>query len=439
MMPRMLYVLDLVALVTFAVSYYRTCYRKGYRIDFWHAQLLIFCVVPYMLMLPFASNPLNALITGNDFYGVVASTPVVFAMTMAGFFALLLGGNLWRFHLGVGLRKTVARLVDVAPRCSMVLMSTRELLLFLTVVCLSMQLLILALYFKAEGFGFNLRAYTFEHPGVRPAVQIVALASMIVVAHCLARYMETKEKVLLASACLLLAGLLFFGQRGNIVYACLNVALCYIIQRRNTISLSRVLIGSSCAILLVFYLGSVRDGEYSPVAFVTSLLVLLFFGNNFSDLRDFAWTYSRWDQHLWLGKSYLAGLLAFVPRGISDFRESWTFGVATGKVVGLDTETHPGLKPGQFGECYFNFGLLGIILFGLAMGMLARRADDGVKSSFWEGGPSFMRAFSYTSVLMLANCLNTSLTLPSLYAFCGLFLLAWLYLKVRVLVFPARA
>ncbi|WP_419805470.1 hypothetical protein [Terriglobus sp.] len=434
-----LYSLDIFAFGTFAVSYYRNCYRKGYRMDFWHAQLVIFCVVPYMLMLPFASNPLNALVVGRDFNGVVAATSVVFPMAMLGYFSLLLGGSLWRLQLGVGIRRTVARALDVVPRGSMLLMSSRELMIFLSAICFAAQLLLLGIYFSAEGFGFNLRSYTFTNPGIRPIAQIIALSSTIIAAHCLARYLERKERSILASACLLLLGLLFFGQRGNIIYAGLNGALCYVIQRRDTISLFRILVGGTFAVTLILYLGSVRDGEYSPLAFLASLAFLVFFGNNLCDLRDFAWIYSRWDHQLWMGKTYVAGLMTFLPRSVSEFRGEWTFGVATGRTVGLDTELHPGLKPGQFGEAFFNFGVPGIILFGLLMGILIWRADYGIKEAFRSRQPSLMRAFAYTSLISLAACLNTSAALPGLYALFGLFFLAWLYLRARVLVIPRRA
>ena len=437
--PTSLYLLDLLALLTFAVSYYRNCYRKGYRMDFWHAQLIIFCVVPYMLMFPLASNPLNALIVGNDFAGTVKATPVVFVLAMLGYFSLFAGGILWNFQLGAGLRRTAGRALDIVPRCSMMLMSSRQLLIAMTAVCVSAQLLILALYFNAEGFGFNLRAYTFTNPGIRPFSQIAALSSMVMAAHCLARYVQTKEKSVLACACLLILGLLFFGQRGNIIYACLNVALCYVIQRRDTISLFRILAGGTTAVLLIFYLGSVREGDYSPLAFLTSLAFLIFFGNNLCDLRDFAWLYSRWDHQLWLGRTYLAGFATFVPRGLSDFRTLWTFGVATGRTVGLDTDLHPGLKPGQFGEAYFNFGWLGVILFGVLMGIITRQADLGAKAAFRSREPSFMRSFAYSSLISVAACLNTSAAIPGMYALVGLYLLAWLYIKARLLVFPQQS
>src|SRR6266446_5011444 len=100
-----LYVLDLCALTLFALSYYRKCYRRGYRIDFWHAQLFLYCVLPNMVMLPFAKSELNILVLGKDLAAVNAVLPFVFLITLLGYAAVLVGSGLWRFQAGLGLRK----------------------------------------------------------------------------------------------------------------------------------------------------------------------------------------------------------------------------------------------------------------------------------------------------------------------------------------------
>ena len=290
-----------------------------------------------------------------------------------------------------------------------------------------------------NGFGFDLRGYTFAHPASRPIAQITALSSIVIASHCLARYIDTKEKVLLACTLTLTFGLLFFGQRGNLVSIYINVGLCYVMKLRTRISLFRIFGGTSILVAFGLYLGSVRNGLYSLGAFFASLVFLAFYGNNFTDLRDFAWVYADWDHHFWYGKTYLAGLATFLPRAASDFRATWSFGIATGWTVGLDTELHPGLKPGQFGEGFFNFGWLGVIAVGLIFGIILRYVDNDVKAAFRCSRPSMMKAFSSTMLLTIAACVNGSLAFPGLYALCGIYLFAWLYLRARLLVLPRFA
>jgi len=428
------YALSIAGVAAFGISYYRNCYRLGYRIDLWHSHLFLFCVFPYMLMLPFARGELNEVIVGQDLTRVVAAVPHVFLMAMAGYFAALCGGSLWSLQLGAGIRATAGAILNKGPRYSEMLMSSASLLIFLSVLCVLAQLGLVAVYFSNSGFGFNLRAYTFENPSIRPISQIIALCSMVVISHSVARYLETREVSLLLSALLLTFGLLFFGQRGNLIFAYMNVAICSLIRRRSSISLFRVGIVTLGVLGLVFYLGNVRQGIYSLSEFFTSLVFLAFYGNNFCDLRDFAWIYSHWNHALWMGKTYLAGLATFLPRSVSQFRGIWSFGVATDWTVGLDTELHPGLKPGEFGEAFFNFGLPGVVIAGFLIGILVRRADRVAKQSHSGPQPSMIRAFASTMLITLALCINTSLGIPALYALIGMYVVGGLWIRIRASV-----
>jgi hypothetical protein len=160
----LLHILDVLAISSFAISYYVTCYRQGYRIDIWHTQLFLGCVMPNMLMLPFSRSELNILILGRDFPAVVAALPSVFLVTLLGYFAMFAGGLSWRIRVGLGTRKLAVQLLDIVPQCSMMLMSSRSLLVFQSLLCLVLQFLILSLYFTRNGFGFDLRQYTFATP-----------------------------------------------------------------------------------------------------------------------------------------------------------------------------------------------------------------------------------------------------------------------------------
>src|SRR5262249_52244436 len=163
-----LYWIDVIAIGHFLISYYRNCYRKGYRIDFWHAQLFLCCVLPNMLMLPFAGSEVNAITVGSDLPGLIDALPTVFLITLLGYVGILAGGGVWRLQAGLGLRKTAIKILDVVPRCSMMLMSSRNVLVFQSLVCVVLQLSILSYYFSKNGFGFNLRTFTFENPALRP-------------------------------------------------------------------------------------------------------------------------------------------------------------------------------------------------------------------------------------------------------------------------------
>jgi len=432
----LLYILDVSAILTFAVAYYRNCYRKGYRVDFWYFQLFLMCVFPNMIMLPFAKSELNLLVLGKDLNAVIAALPTVFLITLFGYSAVLAGGALWRIRVGAGLRNGATQVLDIVPRCSLMVMSSRNVLVFQAGLCLLMQFGILALYFSQSGFAFDLRGYTFENPSLRPVALIVSNYSILIGSHCLARYIDRKEKILLACTLLLSFGLVFFGARGNLIGIFLGVFLCYLIKLRREISLIRVVCLIAIILIVGFYLGSIRDGDYSLTGFFASLAFLLFYGNNFSDLRDFAWVYSAWDHVFWGGKTYLAALLAFVPRFASQFRDTWGLGVATASTVGFDPQVHPGLRPGMFGEGFFNFGFLGVIAVGLMLGIIIRRVDLDVKEAFARPGDSMMRAFASTSLLGVAGCLAVSAGFSTLYVWAGIYFFSWFCLSVERMIQP---
>jgi hypothetical protein len=432
----LLYIIDVLAISSFAISYYLTCYSRGYRIDIWHSQLFLGCVMPNMIMLPFSRSELNVFIVGRDFTAVVAALPNVFLIALLGYFAMFAGGLSWRIRLGLGTRKLAVKLLDIVPQCSSMLMSSRSLLVFQSLLCLVLQFLILSLYFTHNGFGFDLREYTFANPALRPVALFISGYSIIIGSHCLARYIEKRERVLFSCTILLTIGLLFFGARSNILAIYINVLLCYLIQLRTKISLFRLISMISVIIVGGLYLGSVRAGQYSLGDFFELLGAALLYGNTFSDLRDFAWVYALWDHKFWVAKTYLAALTAFVPRFASTFRDTWGLGVATATTLGLDPQVHPGVRPGLFGEGFFNFGLIGVVGVGFIVGIIARRVDIDVKRAVTSPRPSMMKAFASTMLLGVAGAVAISSSFSGIYVLGGIYLFSWLCLGAQRLIQP---
>jgi oligosaccharide repeat unit polymerase len=434
MLWTVLYIIDVFAISTFIYSYYKNCYRRGYRFDFWHAQLLLTCVFPNMVLLPFARNEMNRVILGNDFDPVIAALPSVFLITVVGYFATVLGGTLWRLRAGIGVRNLIAEVMDIVPRCSMMLMSARNVLVFQALLCICLQAVILTVYFASSGFGFDLRAFTFANPMFRPLAQTASGYSVLIASHCLARYMDRKERILLLCTVSLTLGLVFFGSRSNLFAIYIGVLMCYLVKLRSRLRLSRLFLVAVLVLSAAFYLGNVRAGHYSLTDFFASIAFLLLYGNNFSDLRDFAWVYATWDHVFWGGKTYLAALFSFVPRAVSQFRDTWALGAVTASTAGLDPQVHPGLRPGYFGEGFFNYGLLGVVLVGLLFGLLTRRVDIDTKKAFAGPHPSMMRAFAATQLLQLAGCVANSANLSVFWVVCGVYAFSWICLQVLQMV-----
>lgn len=430
----LLYLLDTVSIAVFLGSYYFACYRRGFRIDIWHTNLFLFCVLPNMIIFPATTNILNVIILRGDYGRVVEAIPKVFLITQLGFYSMLLGGFLWNLSLGMGARDLLRRCMSPIPSCSLRLMNAGNILLIYAAIFFLSQVAILSYYFSVSGFGFDLRKFSFDYPSVRPIIQIILNGSVFIGGHCLARYVERRERIYLFCTLALSTGLLFFGIRSNIIAIYLNIFLCYVIGRRERIGLSKVFFAVTPIILLGLYLGNLRGGSYDLLSFFESLAFLILFGNNFSDLRDFAWVYSHWNGIFWYGKTYLASLIVFLPRFISPFRDTWSFGAMTANVAGLDPLVHPGLRPSASGEVYFNFGVIGVVLFGLLWGVLIRGVDLGVKRSLAEHPGIMTRAYALTAVLYFTNFLSNSLATASLLVIVAIYTSSWVLGEVEMLV-----
>jgi hypothetical protein len=233
-------------------------------------------------------------------------------------------------------------------------------------------------------------------------------------------------------------GLLFFGARSNILTIYINFFLCYLILRRSRIGLFRLAATISIIILFGLYLGSVRAGHYSLTQFFEVLVALLFYGNTFSDLRDFSWVYSHWNHVFWGGKTYLAAIGSFVPRFASEFRDTWGLGVVTATTVGFDPHVHPGLRPGVFGEGYFNFGWIGVTVIGLMLGVIYKRVDLDVKKALITSRPSMMHAFASTMLLGVTGALAITAGFSGLYILILIYVFSWVCLQALHLVAPRQ-
>ncbi len=128
-----------------------------------------------------------------------------------------------------------------------------------------------------------------------------------------------------------------------------------------------VLIGAVTVVglALAFYRVGVNDIT------VELLINELLNGNTFSDLRDGAFIlmgmHNKFPGQFFWGKTYLAGLISFIPSGLSAFRRNWSFGRVTTMRL-FNMSNHFGLRGGLGMEGYLNFGFPGVALAALIAG-----------------------------------------------------------------------
>ena len=129
------------------------------------------------------------------------------------------------------------------------------------------------------------------------------------------------------------------------------------------------------AVFIAIYMAEIREGRHSISGVFAVLTHSIFFGNTFSDLRDFSWILSRWNGEYFYGKTIFSGMLSMLPSHLSEFRQEWGYGRVTTRIADLDSDIHPGLRGGHFAEMYLNFGpfmLLFAFLYGAIIGNISR-------------------------------------------------------------------
>jgi hypothetical protein len=227
-------------------------------------------------------------------------------------------------------------------------------------------------------------------------------------------------------------GNLFYGERSNLFAIASMTILVFFLKRGRRLKLFGLGIGLCCGFVVVSLLDALRGSGFSLHAMAAGFLISTFFGNSFSDTRDFATVLSFWDGHYLLGKTYLAGLMAFVPRFLSSFRDTWAFGVVTATMVGFDPKEHPGLRIGIAGEAFLNFGLLGVCLLGLFVGAGIRLMDLRMKQCVALQPRADMRAYSYLVMGTVIGVFQNTSSASTLYSVLLVFLISWVMLRVFV-------
>jgi oligosaccharide repeat unit polymerase len=190
-------------------------------------------------------------------------------------------------------------------------------------------------------------------------------------------------------------------------------------------------------LLVSSLLGALRSGTFSLLGSIERLGVNMAYGNTFSDLRDFAVILSYWNHKYLYGATYVAGVVAFVPRFLLPFRDKYAIGVVTATMAGFLPTEHPGLRVGTFGEAYLNFGLLGVAALGLLIGCLLRLLDMRVKQELRIHAKPTLLTYSYFMLTLISTFFTSSVVGSAMYSTLIFFGLCWLMVRVsRLLGFP---
>jgi oligosaccharide repeat unit polymerase len=367
--------------------------------------LLVFgFFLPILLQYPFAFSPINTLAVGGENYLRYQShVDAAFLISVVGMAVFIAG------YARCG-RKS-SEFIPMTLVASGIRAWTQSAFLQLSSVFI---LLLFGLLFGLGLLGAEgARNIAQSTPALRPFYNIAHVMLPLTVALTLFVGVHRRRRAILVLAVVNLALAVLTGARAVAFAGLMTFALTYLVhasalqQLRIRTALKLIPLGAVVLVVLV-YLGDVREGQYNLFRTVATIGVKLFYGNNFSDLRDFAWVRSYWDGEYYLGKTQLAGLLAFIPSAISSYRAEWNWGVVTTTMTGLDPVVNPGLRTGTFGEMYFNFGLAGVLVAAFLYGYAVRRVHNVITVAA-ETLPAYEARVTLIGGLVTVNLLGSLL------------------------------
>lgn len=316
-----------------------------------------------VVMYPFAWSAHNIVATSRHFEAILAHLDTALQLTVTGIAFMVCGIfvarlSSYRTPLGCGV---VYRVVSGG-------WSTGGGIVLGVVLVAGLSSLMVLLGFRP----FVARNLVFENIALRPIYNLWSqITPFIAINTILFGVIRRRYTICVLGVGLAMLGIPA-GNRTVAILSLMQVAVMILMPRRFR-NLPVLLLGAVVLAGVGVSIAALR-GDNMTTSDQLGIINNLLYGNDLSDLRDFAWILTGLDQSdFFWGKTYLAGYLAFIPSFLFPFREEYGLGRVTPMLAGLDPAFHSGLRPPIFGEMYINFGLPGLCIGAFVYGVLVGR------------------------------------------------------------------
>jgi hypothetical protein len=325
-----------------------------------------------IFMYLFARSPENIVSVSSHYGAILGDMDRALRISALGILSMLIGA------LVVAPAMPSRRLPLLLDRVHRVLQNgwcTRRGIIVVLSLATGLTLVLVALGFRP----FVARSLAYDQPELRPIYVLWSDLLPIFAMAATAYGLSIGSRLMIGTG---VAIALVGGLSGDRTVVILTLAQLWIMAAMPARSRNLILPAVGGIGLLVFAvaLDALRsaDGPGAPNA---GFLSDVFYGNNLSDLRDFAWVLSGLFDERFHGLTYLAGYFSFVPSFLSDFRTEMAIGRVTAMLAGLDPTKHAGMRLPMFGETYLNFDWPGVVLAGIVFGFGLRTILDWVETT----------------------------------------------------------
>ena len=383
-----LFVVNAILIIQFFLSWYYSAKKTGWTIDFWRVTLFLSYFLTFLLMYPFASAKMNALVIGTrNLEFARKSITIAYLLSLVGYCSIFVGGFMFTHYkfkspiYGIFIRPVKSTIGVLFEK----IVINRRISKYLTYFYFISLAMVLFFAYLA-GKGNDPRSFYGENNQYLFIFNFVNSLSGIVSAFLVARIFQFNKLIDKIFFVLFIIATLFIGSRGGIIGPLLGFLTSFVyFRKKGRIKISTLMFSALGMLCLILGLSLFRAGQLSVGLIASSFMLQVFYGNSFSDLRDFSWIYSVWHGVYFYGNSYFAAIISFIPSSLSPYRMEWSIGKLTAVMAGYNPKKHPGLRPGMFGESFLNFGIFGIITLGILLGYSWKYLDYKIKEAAKTG------------------------------------------------------
>lgn len=400
--------INTLLILHFVWFWYKNYRKWGWKLDFWTLVTARFFLVHVLFMYPFNGSYKNIIsFNEKDLARIDLFLDKAYLITIAGYISIHIGRFLYSLRTEHKFLNYFFSPIEKITEKNIKNPISSNLIMWIAIFFLS-----IVLYFQITTDNlFAPRTFFQANGTLRPIYNLCLIfyPMAMLISGLRLLYKPTLQKKI--TFIILTAFTPFLGTRMAILEPILLLFGFYCIKNNYRINVQRILIIGLMFIYSTILVLSLRDSDTTGA---NSKIKSILYGNTFSDTRDFAFVLSHWDHDFLKGKTYIAGLLSFIPREYSNLREKWALGIFTAEVTQYNSETFPGFRPGFFGEAYFNFGIYGVVLLGLLSGYVLRHVDLQIKRSELIHGDIIK---GYTKIILwtLVTCMSISIGFISLY------------------------
>lgn len=426
----LLFVLNIFIAVFLWIYMYHKYKSTGWLVDFWNISLLFTFIIPIVILFPFTASKFNRGAISAFYDGILKDIDYIYLVNIFALPFVFLGGYIFDTYLISkksnfleSYRETILKSLKSNTVYLLLLLITQSLLTIIIIVQIKNNVL------------FNPRAFFHADNSIRPIYNATLFVFGITSIIAGLRILKYKSKVDIFIFIVLTILGMFLGARGAILGGLLNTLILYFYIIHTKLKVQYIVLSFFAFLIFIVGLQSLREKTITFNKF-KDIGNELAYGNSFSDLRDFTVVYSKWDKEYLLGKTYLAGLIAFIPRSMSTYRDNWALGVFTINTInnlenknifenklrllqkntdpGITVKNHSGMRPGSFGEMYFNFGIIGVFALAFILGLVTKYIDFNIKLICNSSKDPF-EIYSFVFLFGIVSCLLISVGFSNFY------------------------